>query len=592
MVTIKRPMNRLLKYLRHYRGNVLGASINSIVNKIFDLMPPLLTGWLIDTVNRNPPGWISNLVDPSETWDTVVLLIILTFLIFGFESFFEWLYKRGFMRLAQKVQHRLRLDAYQKLQLKELAFFENERLGNLMAILNDDINQLERFLNNSFSEILHLITLVLFAGWALCLTSLELGLLGMAPIPFIIWGSILYQKKVSPFYQSIRTSVGALSNRLENNISGIQVIKSYTSEAFEFGRVEKSSQDYQQANFKAIEWSAVFVPLIRIFITIGFAGTLGIGAYWAINSPERFSLGDLAFFAMMIQRLLWPVTRLGSVFDEFERAKASARRVFGLIDSPNAIPKAPYPTPFPSDLKSIQFEQVGFGYQADRPILNGVDLTIQAGQTIGIAGPTGSGKTTLMKLLLRFYDVNKGIIQFNEVPIKELDIRELRKHISLVSQNTYLFYGTIFDNIAYSCKECSLEMVREAARKARIHEFIEKLPNGYETIIGEKGINLSGGQKQRLSIARAIMKDAPIIILDEATSAVDTETEKAIQDNLIQVTKGKTAFIIAHRLSTIRHADRIIVLQDGKIVESGTHQALVVLNGLYNDLWKVQIGIQ
>ena len=590
MATIKRPMYRLFKYLDNYRSNLIFASLSSIINKIFDLMPPILTGWLIDTLSKNPPGWTSYFLGDASTWTIIVWIIIFTLFVFGMESFFEWLYKRGFMRLAQKVQHQLRIEAYQKMQRKEMAFFENERTGNLIAMLNDDINQLERFLNNSFSEILHLITLVLFAGWTLCMASLELGLLGMAPIPFIILGSIYYQRKISPYYKDIRNSVGELSNRLENNISGIQIIKSFTAESFETQRVENASKNYKKANFLAIEWSAVYVPIIRIFITLGFASTLAIGSYWVLFEPDKFTLGGLAFFAMMIQRLLWPVTRLGVVFDEYERAKASARRVFGLVDSEPSINSPNQPTAFPSTLNQIQFQSISFGYQNDQSIINKLDLTVPAGSIVGIAGPTGGGKTTLIKLLLRFYDVDKGNIHFNEVSIKDLDLQELRSKIALVSQNTYLFYGTILENIAYGRPNSSLEAVIEAAKKAQLHDFIDSLPNKYETLVGEKGIKLSGGQQQRLSIARAIIKDAPILILDEATSAVDTETEKAIQQNINQLTENKTAFIIAHRLSTIRNADHIIVMKDGHITESGTHQELITRGEVYADLWNVQVG--
>ena len=586
----QRPMYRLIRYLDGYRGSLWFAVISSVLNKIFDLMPPFLTAWIIDSVSGNIPAWITNTTDLTQPWPAVVFLTILTLVIFGFESLFEWAYKRGFLRLAQRVQHDLRTQAYDQLQNRELAFFEEQRTGNLMAILNDDINQLERFLNSSFNEILQLLTLLIFAGWALCSVSLGLGLLGMAPIPFIILGSLYYQRRVAPFYQQIREGVGRLGARLENNISGIQVIKSFTAEERELERVRSESAKYRDANFRAIRWSALYIPLIRILISLGFAATLLIGAYWVLFEPGRFTLGSLAFFAMMIQRLLWPVTRLGVVFDELERARASARRVFGLIDTPNHLPEARVPKSVPPGAGNIRIKDLDFAYKAGQPVLSAINLSIEKGQTIGIAGPTGSGKTTLIKLLLRFYDPTGGAITLGGIDLRELSLQGLRRHIALVAQEAYLFHGTVEENIAYARPGAGREAIIQAARKAQLHDFIGRLPDGYQTIIGERGIKLSGGQRQRLSIARALLKDAPIIILDEATSSVDTETERAIQVNLNRLTEGKTAIIIAHRLSTIRHADRIIVLAAGHITETGTHEELLRNDGTYADLWSVQTG--
>lgn len=586
----QRPMGRLFKYLKKYKKSFIKASSASIINKFFDLMPPILTAWFIDSVSDNIPFWIENYLGLSDKWEVVIFLSILTILIFGFESFFEWSYKKGFMRLAQRLQHDLRLDTYAQLQSREIAYFEKERTGNLMSILNDDVNQLERFLNTSFNEILQLVVLVIFAGTSLCLVSLPLGLLAMFPIPFIVWGSFYYQRKVSPYYREVRTAIGHLSNRLENNISGIMVIKSFTAERFEYDRVAAESRNYREANYKAIAWSTLYTPWIRMIIALGFSATLLIGAYWVIQDNGLFTLGSLAFYAMMIQRLLWPVTRLGVVFDDYERANASARRIFALLDTPNKIENPADAVVLKTIKGTVALEQVGFYYQKNQPILNAINLNIPAGTSIGIAGQTGAGKTTLIKLLFRFYDVTNGAIKIDGIDLRKMPLRNIRQNIALVSQEVYLFHGSIRENIAYGREDCDLDRVIMAAKKAELHDFVASLPHQYDTIIGERGIKLSGGQRQRLSIARAILKDAPILILDEATSAVDTETERAIQQNLNLLTQGKTAIIIAHRLSTIRHADQIIVLKEGQIAEKGTHEQLLKQQGIYTDLWQVQIG--
>ena len=583
-------MLRLFRYLKNYKREVGIASSATIANKLFDMMPPFLVAWLIDTVSGQIPKWIGTITGLSDRWNVAIFICILTVGIFGFESFFEWMFKRGFMRLAQKVQHHLRLDAYNTMQSREMAYFEEQRTGNLMSMLNDDVNQLERFLNGAFKDIIQLITLVLFAGWALFSFSWQLGFLSMASIPFIMWGSFVYQKKIEPHYKKVRETVGDLSNRLENNISGIAVIKSFTAETYETKRVAASSIRYRDANFAAIRWNALYVPVIRMVIVAGYATALLVGSYWVINGINGFTVGALAFVAMMLERLLWPITRLGEVFDQYERAKASSRRIFGLIDAKNQITDPENPAQLPSNIGRIQLEAVNFWYNKGQSILRNISMDIQKGQTIGVAGPTGGGKTTLIKLLLRLYDAKSGKITLEGIDIRDLSLKNLRENIGFVSQEVYIFHGTIKENIAYGMPEILDEAILEAAKKAQLHDFISTLPNGYNSIVGERGIKLSGGQRQRLSISRAILKDAPILILDEATSAVDTETERAIQENLQQLTSGKTAIIIAHRLSTIRGADRIIVLKDGVIAESGTHDELVDRGEVYADLWKVQIG--
>lgn len=583
-------MRRLFSYLRIYQTRFLWAVNNSVINKVFDLMPPILVGWIIDTVRKETPPWIISVTGTQDSWSLALFLATLTVVIFGVESFFEWLYQSGFMRLAQDLQHSLRTDTYNQLQKRELAFFENERTGNLLAILNDDINQLERFLNTGFNQILQLLVLFVFAGSVLFYTSWELALVGMAPIPCILAGSFLYQRLIAPRYTTLREKVGQLSSRIENNLSGIKVIKSFTAEPFESNRIHDSSQAYRDANYAAIRYNALYIPLIRSFITLGFAGGILLGCYWILNGSDKLTVGELVLFSMMIQRLLWPITSLGQTLDNYERAKASAVRVFRLLDTPASITDPESPLPTTTAKGSIDIQNLSFAYTPEIPILKNLSFSIKPGQIIGVAGTTGSGKSTLIKLILRFYDPQSGAIKIDNKDIKHLRIKDLRQQIALVSQDTYLFYGTIRDNIAYGSEDTSLEAIVKAAKAAELHDFIAQLPQGYDSVVGEKGIKLSGGQRQRLSIARAILKDAPILILDEATSSVDTETERSIQQNLNKFSAGKTAIVIAHRLSTIRNADRILVLHNGTLAESGTHEQLTEKGGIYADLWKVQLG--
>ena len=584
------PVLRLFQYLRQFWRALALTSLASILNKILDLMPPLLVAWIIDTVRREPPEWIQNVVGSQDPFTLAAFLAVLGVGIFFLESFFQWLYQFGFMTLAQKGQHLLRMDAYQHIQSREIEFFENHRMGETMSMLNDDVNQLERFLNTGFNELLQLLILFIFAGFVLFSTSWQLALIGIIPIPIILWGSLLYQRIISPRYSNIRDAVGKLSSRLENNIAGIMVIKSFTAEKFETRRVEEASAAYQAANYHAIKFSSLYVPLIRMAVAIGFGGVLMLGSYWVLNESGIITIGELVLFSMMIQRLLWPLTRLGVTLDEYERAKASATRTFGLLDTPSKIQDPKNPQHLPSDLGNIHFDQVRFAYAKGPEVLKGLDFKVKKGETIGIAGVTGAGKSTLIKLILRFYEANSGAIKLEGINLQDVTMRDLRKNIALVSQDVYLFHGTIAENIAYGSEGEKIERIIHAAKMAQMHAFVETLPDGYQTVVGERGIKLSGGQRQRLSIARAILKDAPIMVFDEATSSVDTETERAIQENLMNLTAGKTALVIAHRLSTIRYADRIIVLKDGKVAEEGDHEQLISLNGTYAELWHIQSG--
>jgi len=591
MQTPDKPMLRLFQYLKPYNGQLSFASTTSVLNKVLDLMPPVMVGWIIDTVSGAPPNWIQEFTKTSDNWTIAIFCSILIVVVFALESLFEWMYQLNFMRLAQRVQNDLRVDTYNKLQQREIAFFEKERTGNLMSMMNDDINQLERFLNSGFSELLQLFVLVVFATITITMVSWEMAIIGMLPIPFILIGSFYYQKKIGPHYGNIRESVGELSNRLENNISGISVIKSFTAELFELKRVKNASDNYQKVNFGAIRLSAIFVPLIRMLIAFGMAGAMLLGAYWILNGTGKITIGELTFFSMMIQRLLWPFTRLGQISDTFERARSSAKRVFGLMDAPNQLPDPEQPVALDKVEGNITFKNVHFSYIESTPIIKGMNFTVPAGKMIGFAGTTGAGKSTIVKLMLRLYDVDDGQILLEGKDLRTLRKKDIRAQIALVSQDVYLFHGTIAENIAYSKENASQQQLEAAAVKAELHDYIKSLPNGYDTIVGERGIKLSGGQRQRLSLARAILKDAPILILDEATSSVDTETERAIQRNLMQLTSDKTAIVIAHRLSTIRQANCIYILDEGQIVESGTHNDLLTHNGVYAGLWNVQTGV-
>ena len=578
--------------LKPYKASFNIAIIASVINKVFDLMPPLLVAWVIDTVEGTPPGWITAILPNQTAMETAIFLAILAVIIFFVESITQWVYQRQFQSTAQHVQHDIRCHTYQHLQQQDLAYFEDQRLGQLIAVVNDDVNQLEHFLNSIFNELVQLLVLCLFSLIIMGITSWQLSLFSLIPVPIIIFGSVIYQRLISPFYKRIRFAVGEMVARFENNLSGIHVIKSFTAENFELKRVKDASEEYLNANLEAIHWSTIYVPIIRMVIAFGFAGVLLLGSHWVLTGSNVITIGELVLFSMMIQRLLWPLTQLGDIFDRYERANVSAMRLLELLNKKPTIQTPQSPIQPNKESPSISFNQVRFNYDAiDTPILNDLNFSIAHGQTVGLAGFTGAGKSTIIKCLLRFYDVSNGSVTIDDTNIKSIDLHQLRQMIAVVSQDIYLFHGTILENIAYGLSpQPPIKDVIHAAKMAELHAFIESTPNRYHSMIGEKGIKLSGGQRQRLSIARALLKKAPIMVFDEATSSVDTETEAAIQRNLKTLTKGKTALIIAHRLSTIRHSDCIMVINNGQISEQGSHEELITKKGDYFDLWRIQTG--
>lgn len=581
------PLTRLLKYGRVYRSQIWSAAACSILNKIFDLAPPVLIGAAVDIVVKRQDSLIAAL-GITDVFQQLVALSVISAIIWGLESVFEYAYARLWRNLAQTMQHDLRLDAYQHLQNLELAYFEDRSTGELMSILNDDINQLERFLDGGANDILQVITTVVIISSAFFILAPTVGWMAMLPIPFIIWGAVAFQKKLAPFYSTVREKVSFLNGRLANNLSGMVTIKSFTAEEFEAQQVRTDSDAYRQSNRRAIALSAAFIPLIRILILLAFMAIMLFGGMEVM--ANRLEVGTYSVLVFLTQRLLWPLTRLGETLDQYQRAMASIQRVMALLDTPIQIHPGHLNLPVHQVKGEVQFKDVSFEYYPGLPIIHNVSLTIPAGQTIAIVGSTGSGKSTLVKLLLRFYEAHTGDITLDGVGIETLQLKDLRQAIGLVSQDVFLFHGTVYENIAYGQPQIDQAQVEKAAKNAEAHEFISQLPQGYHTIVGERGQKLSGGQRQRLAIARTLLKDPPILILDEATSAVDNETEAAIQRSLDRITVDRTTIAIAHRLSTIRHADCIYVMEQGRIVEQGKHEELLVHNGVYAQLWRVQTG--
>jgi ATP-binding cassette subfamily B protein len=578
---------KVLSFGKGFKAQAIWASICSVVNKLFDIAPEILIGIAIDVVINQEDSFVANMgvVDPKHQ---LYLLGFLTFLIWAGESIFQYLYLRNWRELAQKIQHRFRVDCYAHIQQMDMRFFENQSSGRLTSILNDDVNQLERFLNIGANDILQVITSVVAVGAVFFLISTKLALLAFSPIPVIIFGAFYFQRKAEPRYAQVREKAGEIAAAINTNIAGVATIKSFTKEAHEKQRISAISDGYVKANESAIKISSAFTPVIRMAILTGFLATFIIGGLDTLNGD--LAVGAYGVLVFLTQRLLWPFRDLANTMDLYERGMASARRILGLLDEPIHI-KDHEKTQSVKLRGDIAIQAVTFKYDSQSAAaLNNINLDIAAGETHAFVGQTGSGKSTIIKLLMRYYHAQQGQIKLDGHLIENINIQSLRSQIGLVSQATFLFNASIFDNIQYGNDQASEAEVFEAAKLAEAHEFIERLDQGYQTTVGEQGVKLSGGQIQRIALARALLKNPPILILDEATSAVDNETEAAIQRSLKKIAEGRTIILIAHRLSTVVHAHQIHVLEAGEIIESGTHKELIKQDGRYHQLWNIQTG--
>jgi len=578
---------RLLRYARGYRRQIIAATTCSIINKLFDIAPEILIGVAIDVVVNQEESFVAGLGFETAQ-EQITILAVLTFFIWAGESLFEYLFQILWRNLAQRLQSDLRQDAYEHAQRLDMSFFEARSSGQLVATMNDDVNQLERFLDGGANAMIQVLVTVVAVGAVFFVLSPLIALLAFTPIPLIIWGAFYFQRKAGPLYADVREKVGDLSSRLANNLGGIATIKSFTAEQREAKRLKESSEAYVEANRRAIRISSAFIPVIRMAILAGFLATFTVGGMMALEG--NLNVGAYGVLVFLTQRLLWPLTGLAEVIDLFERAMASTRRILDLLAEPVHVRDEGGKALAEPVKGDVELDKVSFHYPSSGAGIRDISLTVPAGNTLALVGATGSGKSTLIKLLLRFYDPSNGQIRIDGQPIRDLSLQSLRGAIGLVSQDVYLFEGTIRENLAYGNPAASDTEIIDAAKTAEAWSFIEALPEGMNTPVGERGVRLSGGQRQRLSLARALLKNPPILVLDEATSAVDNETEAAIQRSLKRIGHNRTVIMIAHRLSTIVDADSIAVIEGGKVLEQGTHRELLDQDGAYANQWRVQTG--
>ncbi|MBD1806769.1 ABC transporter ATP-binding protein [Microcoleus sp. FACHB-SPT15] len=569
-------LRRLLQYLKPYRKELPLAFGSVVLGASTQAIGPFLIGWSID--NLIAQGNLRGLL-------LMLSLLVIVYLI-GLQAFRSQIYRVGW--LMQHLLAQLRQDIFTKIQSLPISFFDRSEAGDLMSRLLNDVSVVNQVFGQTISQALGSLFSLVGIIIAMLLMNLRLGLLSNLVVPLMIFTTGLFARWARARFRVTRQTIGELSTKLEEDIGSVR-------EAQAFNRVQLNIEEFaslnaanRDANVHAVAITAAFLPSIDFLNTLATAAVLAYGGYLAVTGAA--TVGTVTAFLLYVQQFFRPIQFLSQFYTQAQAAMAGVERIFLLLDEPSQLNDAPDAGEMPPLRGEVCFEDVTFGYNPEQLVLKGVNLHALPGQMIALVGPTGAGKSTIINLILRFYDVTGGVVKVDGIDVRSVTQASLRRQIGIVLQDNILFSGTVAENIAFGCPQATHAEIEAAAQVANVHEFITSLPQGYCTLLGERGANLSQGQRQLISIARAVLVNPQILILDEATSSIDTRTEALVQNAIARLLEGRTSFVIAHRLSTVTQADQVLVIQQGQIVEQGTHAQLIAQSGVYANLYALQLG--
>ena len=603
-----RTFRRLFRYILDY-WELKAVMVLVVVTTILSVLTPAIIGDIVDMVRDIAEGnspqlgqgverfafyvllpigkWISTVFEVNPDYATLLVLSSSLIIIAALTGIFDYLQRYILEILSQRAGFDMRNDMYNSLLEQSFSFYDQQRTGQLMARATGDINMLGRFFNMGFRMALGNALLLIMVLYSMLTLNVRLTLISIVVLPFLMYTTLVYSRKVTPLWREVRNQNGEITNVMQENLSGLRVVRGFKREEFEEQKFSNECEKYFDINITLARIRSFFMPMASLISSIGVVIILWYGGNEVISGA--LSIGSMVAFYFYVTRIVRPVRMLGFMTSMFVRANAAAERVFEIVDAKVDVSDREDAKDLKEVEGSLEFSHVWFSYDAKNMVLKDIDLKIDSGRTVAILGATGSGKSSIINLIPRFYDVNKGEIRLDRIDVRDITIESLRRHIGIVRQDPFIFSTTLKENIAYGVENARIEEIKIAAKQAKIDEYIESLPDGYNTRVGERGVTLSGGQKQRVAIARALLKNPKILILDDSTSSVDTQTEYEIQQALDALLENRTTFIITQRLSSIKKADYIIVLEDGEIAEEGNHEELMDLNGIYYRLYQTQV---
>ncbi len=569
-------LKRFLHYLQPYRKEIPIALGFVMIGAATQAIGPFLIGWSIDNliVQGNLPGLL------------LMLVALAIVYILGVAAIRQQILRVGL--IVQKLLAQLRQDIFLKIQSLPLSFFDRSEAGDLMSRLLNDVNTVNQAFGQTIAQMLGNLFSLIGIVIAMLIINLQLGLVSNLVVPLMIFTTGLFSRWARARFRVTRQTIGELSTRLEEDLGSVREAQAFNRVSLNIEEFSSLNAANRDANIQAVAITAAFLPSIDFLNTLATAGVLAYGGYLAVTGSA--TVGVVTAFLLYVQQFFRPIQILSQFYTQAQSAFAGLERIFSLLDEPAQLQDAPDAVEMPPMRGEVTFENVEFGYTENQRVLNGVNLQAQPGQMIALVGQTGAGKSTIVNLILRFYDVTGGTVSIDDYDVRSVTQASLRRQIGIVLQDTILFSGSVADNIAFGRPQATHAEIEAAAQVANVHEFITTLPQGYATLLGERGATLSQGQRQLISIARAVLIDPKILILDEATSSIDTRTEALVQTAIARLLKNRTSFVIAHRLSTVAQANQVLVVQQGQIVERGTHAELIAQHGIYANLYAIQLG--